>query len=118
MSRNFSGAVVGSVGSVQLQIAPRSSLHFLISVGPFRCRRCYLQGVNLLQRSLLKRFPLFTWLLSGPAFCAVPPEQLRPPGAWRAHSPRCGAPPPLRGPSLGFGAPLGCALCLFLEAAL
>ena len=44
ISRNLSGAVGVSVGSVQFQIAPRSSLHFSISIGPFRCSRCYLQG--------------------------------------------------------------------------
>ena len=32
------------MGSLQSQIAPRSSLHFPISTGPFRCSRCYLQG--------------------------------------------------------------------------
>ena len=44
MSRNFSGAVVGSVGLVQFQIAPCSSLHFSITIGPFWCSQCYLQG--------------------------------------------------------------------------
>ena len=44
ISRNFSGAVMVSVGSVQFQIAPRSSLHFSISIGPFQCSPCYLQG--------------------------------------------------------------------------
>ena len=33
-----------SVDSVQFQIAPRSSLHFSISTGPFQCSRCHLQG--------------------------------------------------------------------------
>ena len=33
------------MGSVQFQIAPCSSLHFLISTGPFRCGRSYLQGL-------------------------------------------------------------------------
>ena len=33
-----------SVGSVQFQIAPCSSLHFSISTGPFQCSRCSLQG--------------------------------------------------------------------------
>ena len=32
--------LAGSVGSVQFQIAPRSSLHFSISIGPFWCSRC------------------------------------------------------------------------------
>ena len=33
------------MGFVQFKISPRSSLHFLISTGPFRCSRCYyLQG--------------------------------------------------------------------------
>ena len=35
ISRNFSGAVVGSVGSVQFQIVPCSSLYFSRSIGPF-----------------------------------------------------------------------------------
>ena len=35
---------MGSVGSVQLQIVPCCSLHFLMSTGPFRCSRCHLQG--------------------------------------------------------------------------
>ena len=35
ISRNFSGAVAVSVGLVQFQIAPRSSLHFSTSTGPF-----------------------------------------------------------------------------------
>ena len=33
-----------SVGSVQFQIAPHSSLHFSISIGTFPCSRCLLQG--------------------------------------------------------------------------
>ena len=41
MSRNFSGAVEGSVGSVQLQIVPCSSLYFFSrSIGPFQCSWC------------------------------------------------------------------------------
>ena len=32
------------MGLVQFQIAPRSSLHVSISIGPFRCGRSYLQG--------------------------------------------------------------------------
>ena len=40
ISRNFSGAVVGSVGSVQFQIVPCSSLYFSISIGPFLCSWC------------------------------------------------------------------------------
>ena len=37
-SRNFSGAVVGSVGSVQFQIVPCSTLYsFSSSVGPLQC---------------------------------------------------------------------------------
>ena len=31
--------------------------------------------------------------------CLARPKRLRQPGAWRAHSPRCGAPSPLRVPS-------------------
>ena len=38
ISRNFSGAVEGSVGSVQFQIVPCSSLYlFSRSLGPFQC---------------------------------------------------------------------------------
>ena len=37
MSRNFSGAVVGSMGSAQFQIVPCSSLYFSRSIGPFQC---------------------------------------------------------------------------------
>ena len=37
ISRNYSGAVVGSVGSVQFQIVPCSSLYFSRSIGPFQC---------------------------------------------------------------------------------
>ena len=38
MSRNFSGAVEGSVGSVRFQIVPCSSLYFFLrSIGPFQC---------------------------------------------------------------------------------
>ena len=48
--------------------------------------------------------------------CLPRPEQLRPPGGGRARSPRCGAPSPLRSPSLSFcacgrrsGAPCVCS---------
>ena len=44
MSRNFFGVVAVSVGSIQFQIAPHSSLHFSISIGPVQCSQCYLQG--------------------------------------------------------------------------
>ena len=38
VSRNFSGAVEGTVGSVQFQIVPCSSLYFSSrSIGPFQC---------------------------------------------------------------------------------
>ena len=38
ISRNFSGAVEGSVGSAQFQIVPCSSLYFFSrSIGPFQC---------------------------------------------------------------------------------
>jgi len=38
ISRNFSGAVEDSVGSVQFQIVPCSSLYFFSrSIGPFQC---------------------------------------------------------------------------------
>ena len=40
ISRNFSGAVVDSVGSVQFQIVPWSGLYFSLSVGPFLCSWC------------------------------------------------------------------------------
>ena len=40
ISSNFSGAVAGSVGSVQFQIVPCSSLYFSRSIGPFQCSRC------------------------------------------------------------------------------
>ena len=40
ISRNFSGAVAGSVGSVLFQLAPCSCLYFSISTGPFQCSRC------------------------------------------------------------------------------
>ena len=59
--------------------------------------------------------------LVGPAFCALPrSEQLRRPGAWRAHTPqvRCILPPLLSQP-LGFPGTkqhLRCALCLYWGA--
>ena len=38
ISRNFSGTVEGSAGSVQFQIVPCSSLYFFSrSIGPFQC---------------------------------------------------------------------------------
>ena len=37
MSRNFYGAVVGSVGSVHFQMVPFSSLYFLRFTRPFQC---------------------------------------------------------------------------------
>ena len=40
ISRNYSGVVVGSVGSVQFQIVPSSSLYFSRSTGPFQCSWC------------------------------------------------------------------------------
>ena len=39
ISRNFSGAVEGSVGSVQFLTVPCSSLYFSRSIGPFQCSR-------------------------------------------------------------------------------
>ena len=36
IARNLSGAVEGSVGSVQFQIVPCSSLYFSRSIGPFQ----------------------------------------------------------------------------------
>ena len=39
ISRNFSGAVAGSVGPVQFLIVPSSSLYFSSSIGPFQCSR-------------------------------------------------------------------------------
>ena len=60
ISRNFSGTVVDSVGSIHLQIVPWSGLYFFSrSIGTFLCSRCWLQGFNLLHLSLLKRIPLF-----------------------------------------------------------
>ena len=38
--RNFSGAVAGSVGSVQFQIVPCSNLYFSRSISPFQCSQC------------------------------------------------------------------------------
>ena len=40
ISRNFSGAVVGGVASVQFQIVTCSSLYFSRSIGPLQCSRC------------------------------------------------------------------------------
>ena len=41
ISRNFSGAVEGSVWSVQFQIVPCSCLYFFSrSIGPFQCSQC------------------------------------------------------------------------------
>ena len=40
ISRNFSGAVAGSVGSVLFHIVPCSSLYFSRSVGLFQCSQC------------------------------------------------------------------------------
>ena len=40
ISRTLSGAVAGSVGSVQFQIVSCSSLYFSRSIGPFQCSRC------------------------------------------------------------------------------
>ena len=60
ISRNFSGAVVGSVESVQFQILPCYSLYFSRSVGPFQSSWCQLQDFKwLLHLSLPKTFPLF-----------------------------------------------------------
>ena len=40
ISRNFSGAVVGSVRSVQVQIVPCSSLYFSRPIGLFQSSQC------------------------------------------------------------------------------
>ena len=40
ISRNYSGVVVGSVGSVQFQTVPCSSLYFSRPIGPFQCSWC------------------------------------------------------------------------------
>ena len=40
ISRTFSGAVAGSVGSVRFQIVPCSSLYFSGSIGLFQCSWC------------------------------------------------------------------------------
>ena len=39
ISRNFSGVVVGSVGSVHFRIVPWSGLYFSRSIGPVLCSR-------------------------------------------------------------------------------
>ena len=52
-----------SVGSVQFQIAPRPSLHFSISTAPSGVAGVTYRAFSLLHQSLLKRFPLFIWLL-------------------------------------------------------
>ena len=60
ISRNFSGAVVGSMGSVQFQIVPCFSFYlFSRSIGPLQCLvSVNLQGFNLLNLSLPEQFPL------------------------------------------------------------
>ena len=63
ISRNFSGAVVGSVGSVQFQVAPCFSLHFSISIGPFQCIGVNYKDFNLMHLSLSKAVP-FVYLAS------------------------------------------------------
>ena len=41
IARTFSGAVLGSVGSVQFQIVPCSTLYFFsMSIGPLQCSQC------------------------------------------------------------------------------
>ena len=41
IAKKFSGVVEGSVGSVQFQIVPRSTLYFFSqSIGPFQCSQC------------------------------------------------------------------------------
>ena len=60
---NFSGAVAVSVGSVQFQIAPLSSLHFSKSIGPFPCSWCYLQGFQSIAPILSEEIP-FVYLAS------------------------------------------------------
>ena len=51
------------MGSVQFRIAPCSSLHFTISIGPFHVVGVIYRDFNLFHWSLLKWFPLFIWLL-------------------------------------------------------
>ena len=53
------------MGSVQFQIAPRSSLHFSIFhlQAPSGVVGVTYRDFNLLHRSLLMQFPLFIWLL-------------------------------------------------------
>ena len=60
ISRNFSEAVVGSVGSVQCQIVPYSGLYlFSRSIGTPQMQSQYqLLGFSLLQLSLREQFPL------------------------------------------------------------
>ena len=52
-----------SVGLVQFQVASRSSLHFSIIIGASGVVGVLYRDFNLLHWSLLKWFPLFTWLL-------------------------------------------------------
>ena len=65
ISRNFSGAVEGSVGSVQFQKVPCSSLNFFSrSIGPFQCSVNANYRVNANYLSLPERLPLLCiyWL--------------------------------------------------------
>ena len=54
--------------SVQFQIAPCSSLHFSISVGPFRCSRCYLRGFDSAAPVPSEAVP-FVWLVCRSPVC-------------------------------------------------
>ena len=51
------------MGLVQFQIAPCSSLHFSISIGPFWCSGCYLQGFQSVAPVLSEAVP-FVYLAS------------------------------------------------------
>ena len=70
ISRNFSGAVAVSVGSVQFQIAPIPAYTYRYLQAPSGVVGDTYRGFNLLHRSLLKRFPVFIWPLFAGLFGA------------------------------------------------
>ena len=59
---------MGSVGSVQFQIVPCSSLYFSRSIGSFQCSQCQPQGFNLLHLSLPNGSLCLFWLLFASLF--------------------------------------------------
>ena len=61
ISRNFSGAVVGSVGSVQFQIVPCFSLYFSRSIGLFQCLVSVNYRVLICCTCHSQSFPLFVY---------------------------------------------------------